>query len=40
LKEGDTQPKRDGARQWLREHGYASGAVSIDTSDWYYDVSH
>jgi peptidoglycan/xylan/chitin deacetylase (PgdA/CDA1 family) len=37
LKEGDTEGKRDGARQWLRDHGYASGAVSIDTSDWYYD---
>jgi peptidoglycan/xylan/chitin deacetylase (PgdA/CDA1 family) len=37
LKEGDTQAKRDGARQWLRDNGYASGAVSIDSSDWYYD---
>ena len=37
LKEGDTEQKRDGYRQWLRDNGYASGAVSIDTSDWYYD---
>jgi peptidoglycan/xylan/chitin deacetylase (PgdA/CDA1 family) len=37
LKEGDTAAKRDGARDWLRDYGYASGAVSIDTSDWYYD---
>jgi peptidoglycan/xylan/chitin deacetylase (PgdA/CDA1 family) len=37
LKEGDTAAKRDGMRAWLKEHGYASGAVSIDTSDWYYD---
>lgn len=37
LKEGDTAEKRDGARRWLREQGYGSGAVTIDTSDWYYD---
>ncbi|MBS0581106.1 MAG: polysaccharide deacetylase family protein [Proteobacteria bacterium] len=37
LKEGDTPDKRDGMRRWLQEHGYASGAVSIDASDWYYD---
>jgi peptidoglycan/xylan/chitin deacetylase (PgdA/CDA1 family) len=37
LKEGNTAHKRDGARRWLRENGYASGAVTIDTSDWYYD---
>jgi hypothetical protein len=37
LKEGRTQAERDGARQWLRENGYASGAVSIDTSDWIFD---
>jgi peptidoglycan/xylan/chitin deacetylase (PgdA/CDA1 family) len=38
LKEGETSAKRDGMRGWLREHGYASGAVSIDASDWYYDL--
>ena len=37
LKEGNPAEKRDGARRWLRDNGYASGAVSIDTSDWYYD---
>lgn len=37
LKEGDTEQKRDGFRQWLGDNNYASGAVSIDTSDWYYD---
>jgi peptidoglycan/xylan/chitin deacetylase (PgdA/CDA1 family) len=37
LKEGDTAAKRDGMRAWLAQHGYASGAVSIDASDWYYD---
>jgi peptidoglycan/xylan/chitin deacetylase (PgdA/CDA1 family) len=37
LKEGDTQAKRDGFRQWLRENHYETGAVTIDTSDWYYD---
>jgi peptidoglycan/xylan/chitin deacetylase (PgdA/CDA1 family) len=37
LKEGDTEPKRDGMRAWLNAHRYESGAVSIDTSDWYYD---
>lgn len=37
LKEGNTEAKRDGVRQWLSTHGYGSGAVSIDASDWYYD---
>ena len=37
LKEGNTEQKRDGLRQWLNFNNYASGAVSIDTSDWYYD---
>ena len=37
LKEGDSEQKRDGFRQWLRLNSYASGAVSIDASDWYYD---
>lgn len=36
LKEGRTAEKRDGFRQWMHSHGYQSGAVSIDTSDWYY----
>lgn len=37
LKEGDTRAKRDGMRQWLREHGYRAAPVSIDTSDAYYN---
>ncbi len=36
LKEGDTPAKRDGMRQWMREHGYRAAPVSIDTSDVYY----
>jgi peptidoglycan/xylan/chitin deacetylase (PgdA/CDA1 family) len=38
LKEGDTALKRDGVRERLAAAGYRSGAVTIDTSDWYYDV--
>lgn len=37
LKEGHTEARRDGVRQWLSAHGYGPGAVSIDASDWYYD---
>ncbi len=37
LKEGDIAQKRDGVRDWLASHAYRSGAVTIDTSDWYYD---
>jgi peptidoglycan/xylan/chitin deacetylase (PgdA/CDA1 family) len=37
LKEGETAAKRDGMRQWLGDHHYGSGAVSIDASDWYYN---
>lgn len=38
LKEGDTASKRDGLREWLTTHGYKTGAVSIDASDWYYNT--
>jgi peptidoglycan/xylan/chitin deacetylase (PgdA/CDA1 family) len=38
LKEGDTVEKRDGFRAFLDAHGYATGAVSIDASDWYYNL--
>ncbi len=38
LKEGETIAKRDGFRSWLTNHGYKSGAVSIDASDWYYNM--
>jgi peptidoglycan/xylan/chitin deacetylase (PgdA/CDA1 family) len=37
LKEGNTALKRDGMRAWQSARRYESGAVSIDTSDWYYD---
>ncbi|MBE7417738.1 MAG: polysaccharide deacetylase [Ideonella sp.] len=37
LKEGDTRAKRDGMRQWLREHGYRAAPASIDTSDAYFN---
>ena len=37
LKEGDTRDKRDGMREWLRDHGYRAAPVSIDTSDGYYN---
>jgi len=38
LKEGNTEQKRDGFRKWLSSNNYKSGAVSVDTSDWYYDL--
>ncbi|MCJ2165244.1 MULTISPECIES: polysaccharide deacetylase family protein [unclassified Pseudodesulfovibrio] len=37
LKEGETASKRDGFKSWLTNHGYKSGAVSVDASDWYYN---
>lgn len=37
LKEGDTKEKRDGFREFLKSHGYSSGEVTIDASDWYVD---
>lgn len=37
LKEGDTVLKRDGMRDWMREHDYRNAPVSIDTSDGYYN---
>jgi peptidoglycan-N-acetylglucosamine deacetylase len=36
LKEGDTREKRDELREFLAQHGYRNGAVTIDASDWYY----
>ncbi len=38
LKEGEVAAKRDAVREWLAAHDYRSGAVTIDTSDWYYDI--
>jgi hypothetical protein len=37
LKEGGTREVRDRLRQFLTRNGYRNGAVTIDTSDWYYD---
>jgi peptidoglycan/xylan/chitin deacetylase (PgdA/CDA1 family) len=37
LKEGDTLAKRDGFRAFLKSIDYRVGAVSVDTSDWYYN---
>jgi len=34
FKEGDTVEKRDGMRNFLREHGYRVGRATIDASDW------
>jgi peptidoglycan-N-acetylglucosamine deacetylase len=36
LKEGDTLQVRDGIREFLKQHGYCNGRVTIDASDWYY----
>jgi peptidoglycan/xylan/chitin deacetylase (PgdA/CDA1 family) len=38
LKEGESAAKRDAVRDWLAAHDYRSGAVTVDTSDWYYDI--
>ncbi|HVF92515.1 MAG TPA: polysaccharide deacetylase family protein [Blastocatellia bacterium] len=37
LKEGDTAEKRDLMRAFLKKHGYRTGHVTIDASDWYVD---
>jgi|SRR5579862_257850 len=34
FKEGDTVEKRDGMREFLKEHGYRIGRATIDASDW------
>lgn len=34
LKEGDTAAKRDWVRAFLTQHGYRTGHVTIDSSDW------
>lgn len=38
LKEGESIEKRDAMRKVLREQGYAIGHVTIDTSDWAYNL--
>lgn len=37
LKEGNTAPKRDQVRAFLRQKGYRVGHVTIDNSDWIVD---
>ena len=37
LKEGETAAKRDAMRAFLAEHGYRTGHVTIDNSDWIVD---
>jgi len=37
LKEGDTAGKRDAMRAFLAQHGYRTGHVTIDNSDWAID---
>lgn len=37
LKEGNTAAKRDGLRVFLKRHGYRTGHVTIDNSDWIID---
>jgi len=37
LEEGKTVEQRDKMREFLQEHGYRNGHVTIDASDWYVD---
>ena len=37
LKEGDTAEKRDAIRAFLAQHGYRTGHVTVDNSDWAID---
>ncbi len=37
LKEGESADKRDRVRDFLKQHGYRTGHVTIDASDWYVD---
>lgn len=34
LRDGNTPEKRDGVRNFLKDHGYRNAWVSLDTSDW------
>ena len=38
LKTGDSIKKRDDMRKWLAYNNYRQGWVTIDTSDWYYNM--
>lgn len=40
LKEGNTVEKRDAVQNWLKENHYKHGAVSIDASDWFYNLKY
>lgn len=40
LKEGDTFEKRNTVQKWLSTHHYQHGAVSIDASDWFYNLKY
>lgn len=40
LKEGNTLEKRDQVQSWLKENHYKHGAVSIDASDWFYNLKY
>jgi peptidoglycan/xylan/chitin deacetylase (PgdA/CDA1 family) len=40
LKEGNTLEKRERVAHYLQQHGYQSGAVSIDASDWFYNLKY
>lgn len=35
LEEGERRDRRDGFRRWLQHQGYASGAVTAETDDWF-----
>lgn len=37
LKEGETAAKRDEMREFLAQHGYRTGHVTVDNSDWAID---
>lgn len=37
LKEGNTAEKRDAMRSFLAAHGYRTGHVTVDASDWYIE---
>lgn len=37
LKEGNTEEKINGFRQYLKDKGYKNGYVTVDASDWYID---
>ena len=40
LKEGNTVEKRDSVQTWLISNKYKHGSVSIDASDWFYNIKY